>query len=523
MILAARKNCSVLPAAAICAQLAGLLLFCVSGCRNVPEYTPPLLPVFMREDSASGTEGATRSADSSQPRSEVKTAGFRPRAGTPAAESASPDDQAPRPVLSAPLEVGQDEKLPPPRSLDGGLTLNEIIESCLQADPRIKAAWEDIQQAKADYVTSWIIPNPYFYTDSQLNPLTRPFTVTNQGGPPQMDWYFNWPIDWYLSGERAAAMAAAKLGVEVSTADFANMIRQRVAAAIAAHFDVLEARALRDLARQDLENLRQLEAITRKKFEGKAAAKIDVDRVRLAVLESQKELRRRQTLFVTAVANLRSLMGLQDSDPGFTVAGDMIIVSAARPLDEPEAWNMAQETRPDIIALRKKLDKAAADIKVQIAKGYPPVTPWFGFTRQFQRKAIGFPDANSWLVALSMNIPVFDRNQGNILKAKSQRAEDYYNLQAGLVSLRAEVAQAVQEFFSAHQNVTMDDPRQLEAARAVRDTITEAYKVGGRTLLEVLDAQRAYRDTYRLFIMSQSAYWHALHRINAAIGKQVLR
>ena len=60
-------------------------------------------------------------------------------------------------------------------------------------------------------------------------------------------------------------------------------------------------------------------------------------------------------------------------------------------------------------------------------------------------------------------------------------------------------------------------------AENVRDKIRAAYELGGKPLIEVLDAQRAYRDTYRLYITGRSTYWHTLHRLNATIGRQVLR
>ncbi len=66
-------------------------------------------------------------------------------------------------------------------------------------------------------------------------------------------------------------------------------------------------------------------------------------------------------------------------------------------------------------------------------------------------------------------------------------------LRAQLVDLRAEVEQAVKAYQTAYVTVTTDDPTQLQAATNVRDTIKMAYELGGRPLIEVLDAQRAYR------------------------------
>jgi cobalt-zinc-cadmium efflux system outer membrane protein len=150
------------------------------------------------------------------------------------------------------------------------------------------------------------------------------------------------------------------------------------------------------------------------------------------------------------------------------------------------------------------------------------VTPTFALSRQFQ-SSIGSPDAPSYDVSLNVSLPLFDRNQGNIAKARSVEVQTALTLQSQLFDLRSEVAQAAEAFRAAIANVTANDPEQLKAAQNVRDKIEAGYKAGGRTLLEVIDAERAYRDTYRTYTLSQSNYWHSLHRLNAAIGKQVLR
>ena len=37
----------------------------------------------------------------------------------------------------------------------------------------------------------------------------------------------------------------------------------------------------------------------------------------------------------------------------------------------------------------------------------------------------------------------------------------------------------------------------------------------------MLDAERTYRDTYRLYISSRADYWRSVYKYNSAIGKQV--
>ena len=113
---------------------------------------------------------------------------------------------------------------------------------------------------------------------------------------------------------------------------------------------------------------------------------------------------------------------------------------------------------------------------------------------------------------MNVSVPIFDRNQGNIAKAQSVLAQSCFNLQAQLVQAEADIEQAVGEFQDAEEQAVLIGPQQLAAARSVRDRTVTAYKLGGKTLLDVLDAERAYRDTHRTYILGQSAYWHALHR-----------
>ena len=416
----------------------------------------------------------------------------------------------------------QPNTLPPPRATEpSGLTLDQVINATLIADPKLRAGLEFINQANADALTSSLLPNPILNSDVQLLPLTRLFTVTDQGGPPQTDHAVGYPIDWFLFGKRAAAMASAVAGVRVSEADYADLVRQRVRDAAVAFYDVLEAKGLLDLARNDLENLQKVEAATRRAVEAGGRPTVELNRVRLDVLRSQQTVREAESTLTIARARLRAMFGRQDADPNFEVAGKLDTALIHEPMPVEEAFAIARQNRPDIMSLRLQVEKASKDIRVETTKGCPMVLPQFGYTRQFQEKAIGFPDASSWSAAVSISLPFFDRNQGNIAKANSVMAQNSFNLDAGQVDLRAEIVQAVSELETAYKNAGAVAEEQLRLASEVRDSFQKAYQVGGRTLLEVLDAERNYRETYRAYISNRANYWRAWFRFSAAIGKQV--
>lgn len=402
------------------------------------------------------------------------------------------------------------------------LSLNAAIQLALEADPQIRAGVETVRQAEADVVTADLPPNPSLSAGGSLMPLNRPFTVDRQGGPPQLDIGVAFPVDWFVFGKRAAAVMAAEQGVDVAQAGFSELVRQRIAGTIAAFYDVLEAEAALALAREDFNNLSEVEKITANRVELGGVGTVELDRVRLSIFSSHREARAREVALEGAFSRLRSFLGLTQAI-ALKIDGSLDVPSPIAPIDSRQVLTIAEENRPDIQALKHQINQASANIELAEVSAYPVLTPKVGYTRQFQQQAIGYPDANSWGIGVDMAMPLFDRNQGNIAKARSAKVQAELNLSAQFVNLRAEIDQALKAYENAYQVLNSDDPGQLEAARNVRDKIRSAYELGGKTLMEVLDAQRTYRETYRLYIAGRSNYWHSLYALNAALGKQVLK
>jgi cobalt-zinc-cadmium efflux system outer membrane protein len=400
-------------------------------------------------------------------------------------------------------------------------TLDAAIKQTLDADPQIRAGIENIRQTEADLVTAGLLPNPELTTDLLMMPWGKPFNPQKQGGPAQTDALLYFPIDWFIFGKRAAAIMVAQKGIDTSIAQFSDLLRQRISGTISAFYDVIEAEAMLDLAKMDLESLAQVEDITAKRVELGGSGTIELDRVRVFIFSGRREIRARENALASSIANLRSFLGYADEVP-LSVKGDLDVKKPVAPLETGQAFTLAEENRPDLIALQHQIAMAAAGVELEERLAYPEVKPAFGYTKQFQNE-MAQPNASSWNVILQMELPVFDRNQGNIAKAHSRKTQAEHNLNMQLVYLRAEIVQAVKNFRAARDALLIDDPGQLEAARNVRDKIRAAYELGGKPLIDVLDAQRGYRETYRLHIISRSSYWHSLYALNAAIGKQVLR
>jgi outer membrane protein, heavy metal efflux system len=58
----------------------------------------------------------------------------------------------------------------------------------------------------------------------------------------------------------------------------------------------------------------------------------------------------------------------------------------------------------------------------------------------------------------------------------------------------------------------------LPKATQVRDTVEYAYRRGGQSLLDFLDAQRSYRETALAHLQALGAYLSVLYQLEADIG-----
>jgi cobalt-zinc-cadmium efflux system outer membrane protein len=309
----------------------------------------------------------------------------------------------------------------------------------------------------------------------------------------------------------------------VARSDFDDLVRQRLSQTVTAYYDVLEAKALLQLSKVDVENLRRVEQMTIRRIELGGAGSIELDRVRLALLNSERDVRQREVTLASAKSALRALLGRIDPDPNFDVVGNLGVAQAAPDVTVEQVLPIAEENRPDLASLRQQLAKAQADIEREETRAYPQLSGMFGFTYQQQRSTIGFPNAPSYNGAVYTTVPLFDRNQGNISRARSAYWQTNYTLQSQLTQVRAEVEQAVAAYQTARSIVTTTDPAQQASAANVRDKIAAAYEVGGRPLTEVLTTQQQYRETMRLLITGQSGYWRSLYRVNFAAGASVLK
>jgi cobalt-zinc-cadmium efflux system outer membrane protein len=398
------------------------------------------------------------------------------------------------------------------------ITLPLAIELCISQNFRLQAGAEKVRQAEADLVTASLIPNPSLFADYQLIPLQNA-DIKNQLGPPQYDVLVGFPLDWLLFGKRSAARQAARLGIDVSNADFADLHRLQVARTVDAFYEVLADEEFLNLARQVHKELLEIEKTTQELAKDGKVGDLELDRLKLAVLDAFLEIHERERTLASAKARLRPLIGRSASDPDFEVEGALTVRAVVPPPKLADVVALADANRPDLISDRYDIDRAGAAAELERRKARPQLAIIPGWTYQDQRHINGFRNGSMFEIGISTTLPLTDRNQGNIRKAQAQARELQLTYLGDRADALAQVESTLADYEDAVEDVTKNNsPVTLKAAYDLWKNMEAAYRAGERRLVDLLDAHHAYRERVAHVVEFEATYWRKLNQLNMVVG-----
>jgi cobalt-zinc-cadmium efflux system outer membrane protein len=398
------------------------------------------------------------------------------------------------------------------------ITLPEAIQLCILQNFRIRAGAEKVHQAEAELITASLIPNPTLFADYQLIPLQR-VNINNQLGPPEADALVTIPIDWLVFGKRVAAMQASRLGIKVSSADFADLHRQQIGRTVDAFYEVLMDREYLKLAEENLDELKEMEKLTEELATEKKVGRLELDRIKLAALEALLEKHDRELALDLGKARFRPFIGRTAHDPDFELEGTLTVTAVVPPPKLADALALAEAHRPDLISDLHEVARAHAVVEHERRKGKPQLSITPGWSYYNQHYINGFRNGSMFDIGITASLPLTDRNQGNILKARAQEVELQHTYLADRADVMADVEASVANYSDAVEHLTQfNQPATLKAAYDLRKNMEAAYQAGQRKLDEFLLAHQAYRSRLAHVVEFESFYWRTLNQLNMAVG-----
>src|SRR5581483_8340902 len=397
------------------------------------------------------------------------------------------------------------------------LTVAQAVDEAVQHNLGLLAERANLPIADAQIITAKLRPNPVFsFSADHLDLLGTGFNAINNGGPPEIAWRVDVPLE--RGGKRDARIglaAALKSAAEAQLADAIRTLRQDVTLAC---IDVIAARASRALVADNLRTFEDLVRVNRARVTAGSIAPAEATRSEVAMLQFRANVVRADLDLAAATARLRVLLG--------RAPGDVVTVSDS--LGSPRAdtapavtrlQELAKQSRPDLQALRLAESRTIADLRLQEALGRIDYTVGAEYRRQQGIAGTG----NSLGFFFSTPLPLSSRNQGEIARAGAERTQVDRQIAAREAQIASDVQTALHEYVTTRDLVSSIEHELLQPATKARDVSAYTYRAGGGTLLDVLDAQRAFNDTMQGYVDAQANVLRAATRLNAAVGTEVLR
>jgi len=131
-------------------------------------------------------------------------------------------------------------------------------------------------------------------------------------------------------------------------------------------------------------------------------------------------------------------------------------------------------------------------------------------------------DINSGAFFFNMQIPLFDRNQGEIARTREAITQSQ--------ELAAEASeQVLSDVINAYEGVRTNDQiiglyrsGYLDQSTQSRDISQYAYQRGAASLLDYLDAERSYRSNQLAYRQALANYMVTLEQLRQAVGTRSL-
>jgi cobalt-zinc-cadmium efflux system outer membrane protein len=184
----------------------------------------------------------------------------------------------------------------------------------------------------------------------------------------------------------------------------------------------------------------------------------------------------------------------------------------------PSAAVVAQRIvqNPDIARWATAMARRQAAVTLAEANRTPDPTLGAG-VRYFNN--VDEADAHALLLAVSVPLPVFDRNQGNILEARYQLARTEVERRAAAVRVQTALAETHAALSAAFSEASTLRDEVLPGAQQAFDAAREGYRQGKFQFLEVLDAQRTLFEARGQYVEALSTYHKAVAALERLIGE----
>ena len=393
------------------------------------------------------------------------------------------------------------------------VTLDQAIQMALEHNHGLAAARTTVQQNQAQEVTANLHPNPTLFADWSYLPLYVPGGVTfseylhnSTQGDVGLSYLFE------RGQKRQHRVEAAKDTTAVTRSTVADNERTLSFQVSQLFINAQLAESTLDLAQENLKGFQNTLDISDSQFKAGDISENDNLKIKLQGITFQTDVQQAQLARAQALSDLRQLLGYESVPADYDVAGSFDYQPLTVTLEALQS--KAIQNRPDLRATELGITSATSQYGLAKANGKQDVTLSANYSHVNAISAM--------TVSVSVPLPIFDRNQGEIARTHYAVSQAQEQQRAATGQVMTDVKDAYEILQTNNRVVQIYRSGSLDTSQRNRDISEYAYRRGAASLLDFLDAERSYRATQLAYRQALAAYLLGLEQLRQAVGTRSL-
>ncbi|HLF17625.1 MAG TPA: TolC family protein [Candidatus Omnitrophota bacterium] len=395
-------------------------------------------------------------------------------------------------------------------SVQSTLTEEEAVSNTIRNNYDLRLAKVNVELAKAQLVQAGLWSNPEGEFSIRSD---KYYANEGEGG---YEYGLNQSIP--ISGRIFFQRRVARLGIERAEWQLKDVERQVVAEVKKTFYQVTTLQEKEKILSFLVKTNQDLLESVKARLSQAEVSNVDISLARGELLMTSQELAEVKARLYESRANLNRLMGQSLNYP-FVIASEPLAFPS---IDLETATQKSLEHRPDLKA--KELEKEMGSAALTLAKAMqiPDIT--IGGFYENERSRL---DVNDQLISdndrligfkVSMPLPFFDRNQGEIAKSKAEKKGTGIQYEALKIQVAKEVAQAYirldasKEIIDSYSNGVREDVE--KSVKLMQD----AYLQGQVNVFDVVQTQSKFNSIEKAYLDASQNAREAIIDLESAIG-----
>ena len=375
------------------------------------------------------------------------------------------------------------------------LGLPELIELTLDSNPRLGEVSWAIETARGRAIQAGLYPNPTVnVTGNEISDRTGPGGI----------WTAYAGQEFVTANKLGLDQAAALKRVDQASLKLMTERYQVFTKVRQAYFEALTLQKRADI----LSNLVKLaeKSVNNSKalLKAEEAAELDVIQLEIDLERYGADLDATRKALPGAYRKLAASVGIQDM-PIKRLSGDLDSTLQEYNLDQISTYVLS--IHPEIRSAQIGVEHARLILQRAKVEPIPNITVGTGYTHQGQNRS------DDWDIGFSVPLPLWNKNQGNILSAETNINVALNQTERVQNELMSQLAIAYSAYASARERAERYQVSILPKAQRTYDLSMVAYQGGQFEYLRVLEAQRSVAEANLELIRSMSEMWLAASEI----------